>query len=103
MPERVINFSGGKRGAALAIRVTPRARKNEITGILDNGTIKVRLTAPPVEGKANEALIAFLAGVLGVAESKIEIVAGKTGHDKLVSILDLDAETVNARIQAQIK
>jgi uncharacterized protein len=89
---------GGDKGAALAIRVTPRASKNEISEVMSDGTVRIRLTAPPVGGKANEALVVFLADVLGVPRSKIEIVAGETGRDKLVSILGLDAETVHARI-----
>jgi len=88
----------GDKGSALAIRVTPRSSRNEISEVLDNGTVRIRLTAPPVEGKANEALVSFLADVLDVPRSKIEIVAGETGRDKLVSILGLDAETVHARI-----
>jgi uncharacterized protein (TIGR00251 family) len=88
----------GEKGAALAIRVTPRASKNEISEILNDGTVRIRLTAPPVGGKANEALVVFLADILDVPRSKIEIVAGETGRDKLVSILGLDAETVHARI-----
>lgn len=98
MASRQFRMHGGKKGAALAIRVTPRASKNEITGILDDGTIKIRLTAPPVEGKANAELIRFLAEVLDIAPSKLEIVAGETGRDKLVSVLDLDAEMVHNRI-----
>jgi uncharacterized protein (TIGR00251 family) len=88
----------GQKGSAIAVRVTPRASRNEIVEILNDGTVKVRLTAPPVEGKANETLIEFLAGVLDVPRSHIEIVAGTTGRDKLVSILDMDAETVHERI-----
>jgi uncharacterized protein (TIGR00251 family) len=97
------NLSDGKSGAALAIRVTPRAARNEIVEILPDQTIKVRLTAPPVEGKANEALIEFLAEVLGVAKSRIEIVAGVTGRDKLVTIMDMRSEDAQARILKQIK
>ncbi|OGO72914.1 MAG: hypothetical protein A2Z49_10695 [Chloroflexi bacterium RBG_19FT_COMBO_56_12] len=88
----------GKTGFVLIVRVTPRARKNEITGILGDGMVKVRLTAPPVEGKANEALIRFLARVLDVSTTKIEIVGGVTGRDKLVSLIGLDAETAQRRI-----
>lgn len=98
MSPRKYHLHSGQKGAALAIRVTPRASRNEIVEILSDGTVKIRLTSPPVEGKANEALIKFLADILGVAQSKIDIVAGETGRDKLVSILDLDAETVHARI-----
>ncbi|RPI31037.1 MAG: DUF167 domain-containing protein [Chloroflexota bacterium] len=86
------------KGAALAVRVTPRASRNEIVEVLTDGTVKVRLTAPPVEGKANDALVDFLSNVLEVPPSRIEIVAGSTGRDKLVSIIDMDAETVHAKI-----
>lgn len=85
-------------GAALAIRVTTRARRNEIVEVLRDGTVKIRLTAPPVEGKANQALVNFLAKILDVPKSRVEIVAGETGRDKLVSVVDMDAETVHDRI-----
>jgi uncharacterized protein (TIGR00251 family) len=98
MPARQFRLHSGKKGAALAIRVTPRSSRNEITEILSDGTVKIRLTAPPVEGKANQELIAFLADILEIAPGKLDIVAGQTGRDKLVSILDLDAETVHKRI-----
>ncbi len=103
MAARKYKLHDGKKGAALAIRVTPRASRNEIVEVLADGTIKIRLTAPPVEGKANEALVEFLAEVLEVPPSAIEIVAGVTGRDKLVSILDLDAETVHSRIIRNIQ
>jgi uncharacterized protein (TIGR00251 family) len=98
MADRKYHLHSGKKGAAVAIRVTPRASRNEITEIQSDGTIKIRLTAPPVEGKANEELLKFLAEVLDISPSKLEIVAGETGRDKLVSILDLDAEAVHERI-----
>ncbi len=101
--QRNFKLHHGKGGAALAVRVTPRSAHNEISGVLEDGTVKVRLTAPPVEGKANEALVRFLADILGVAPSKIEIVAGETGRDKLVTVLDLDSDTVNEKIAAQLK
>jgi len=89
---------GGKMGAALAIRVIPGAKRNEIDGILDDGTIRIRLTAPPVEGKANSALIDFLSKVLGVRRSDIEIIAGETSRNKLVTITDIDPQTVQERL-----
>jgi hypothetical protein len=98
MSSRDYRLHNGQKGSALAIRVTPRASRNEISEILSDGTVKIRLTAPPVEGKANQALIEFLADILEVPRTRIEIVAGTTGKDKLVTILDLDAETVHERI-----
>lgn len=103
MTTRKFRIHDGKRGAALAIRVTPRAKKNEVSEILDDGTIKIRITAPPVDGKANKALVEFLAEILDVSSSQIEIVAGDTGRDKLVSVLNLDAETVGRRIAARLE
>jgi uncharacterized protein len=98
MEMKKYHLHDGKKGAALAIRVTPRASRNEIVEVLSDGTVRIRLTAPPVEGKANEALVEFLSKVLDIAPSRIEIVAGLTGRDKLVSILDMDAELVHNRI-----
>lgn len=98
MALRKYHLHDGKKGSALAVRVTPRARKDEIAGIREDGTVKIRLTSPPVEGKANQALVDFLSDVLQVPKSRIEIVAGQQGRDKLISILDLDANTVQERI-----
>ena len=98
MDTRQFHLHDGQKGAALAIRITPRARKNEIVDVLNDGTVKIRLTAPPVEGKANQALVEFLSEVLGVPASKIEIVAGTTGRDKLVSIVGMDPATVHELI-----
>ena len=91
-------FSNGKRGAALPVRVTPRASRNEVVEILSDNTVKIRLTAPPAEGQANEELIKFLSEILGIPKSKMEIVAGESGRDKLVSILDMDSEEVHRKI-----
>ena len=98
MSERKYQLHNGQKGAALAIRVTPKASRNEISEVTGDGTIKVRLTEAIAEGKANTALVGFLAEVLKIPTTKIEIVAGASGRDKLVSILDLDADTVHARI-----
>jgi hypothetical protein len=102
MADRKFQLHDGKRGAALAVRVTPRASKNQIVGALSDGTIKIRITAAPTEGQANEELVKFLSAVLGVAKSRIEIVAGNTGRDKLISILDMDAETLHKKIVESI-
>ena len=103
MADRSFRLHDGKKGAALAVRVTPRASKNQIVGALSDGTIKIRITAAPNEGQANEELVKFLSGVLGVAKSRIEIVAGETGRDKLISVLDIDAETLHKKIVDSIE
>lgn len=97
------HLHGGRMGAAITVKVLPRSSKNEIAGIMDDGTVKVRLTAAPVDGQANKALVEFLAEVLDVAKSKIEIITGLTSKNKLVTITGLDAQTVQERILAQVK
>jgi uncharacterized protein (TIGR00251 family) len=98
MSPRKYLLHDGKKGAALAVRVTPRASKDEIVEVLSDGTVKVHLTAPPVEGKANDALVKFLSGVLGVAPSRLEVVAGASGRDKLISVMDMDTHTLHKKI-----
>lgn len=102
MSDRKFNLHDGRKGSALAVRVTPRASRNEIVGLLDDGTIKVRIAAPPSDNEANEALINFLSEVLGVSKSRLDIVAGVSGRDKLISIMDMDAETAHQRILAHV-
>ena len=102
MAARNFHLHDSKGGSALAVRITPRARKNEIVGISDDGTVRVRLTSPAAEEESNPALIDFFAEILGVSPESIEIVAGRTGRDKLISILDLDAKSVQQKILAQL-
>jgi len=99
---RKFHLHDGQRGSALAIRVTPRSSENKIVGILNDGTIKVHIAAPPVDDDANAELVKFLADVLGTAKSRIEIVAGASGRDKLISVLDMDVQTVHQRILAHL-
>ena len=87
----------------LSIRVIPRARKNEVSDLLDDGRIKIRLSAPPVEGKANNALIKYLASIMGVPEDQIRIIKGNNSRDKLVSIQNVDADYVDQQITGNIK
>jgi uncharacterized protein len=82
----------------IEIYVQPRASKSEIAGIHD-GRIKVRLAAPPVDGAANSELIAFLASTLGVAKSRVRLVAGTTGRRKVVEIDDVSEQTVRERLR----
>lgn len=102
MASRKYHLHDGKKGAALAVRVIPRAQTNEIAEVLPNGTVRIRLTAPPVDGQANQALAKFLSKMLGVPKSSIEIIAGLSGRDKLVSVLDMDPESVQEKILANL-
>ena len=86
----------GKESAAsatISVRIQPRASKNEIIRRAGGG-LKIRLTAPPVDGAANEALVKFLSGELGVAKSRVEIVSGQSSRDKIIRIEGLSSEDV---------
>jgi uncharacterized protein len=100
---RKYRLHDGKKGAALAVRVTPRASHNEIVEIQSDGTVKIHLTAPAHEGKANDELIMFLSEILGAPQTHIDIVAGASGRDKLVTVLDMDADEVHSRIVGHLK
>ncbi len=102
MEARKFRLHDGRRGAALAVRVTPRASRNEITEIQPDGTVKVRLAAAP-EAEANAALVTFLSSVLGVPATNIEIVAGQSGRDKLLSVLDIEKNEVQQRLLAYLE
>jgi len=83
---------GPESQATLSIRIQPRASKNEIVMPVGGG-LKIRLTAPPVDGAANEALVKFLADTLSIPKSRVEIVSGHTSREKIVRISGIsDAE-----------
>lgn len=100
--EREFNLHDGESGSAITVRVVPRSSRNEISDILADGTLKIRLVDPAVEDKLNPALITFLAEVLSVEKSAIEIVAGIKGNNKLITILNLDRHTVHERVLKHI-
>jgi uncharacterized protein (TIGR00251 family) len=79
-------------GVTFAVRVVPRASHNELVGLY-NGALKVRVTAPPVEGAANEELVKFLARKLGVSRTSVTLVAGSNTKQKLIRITDPTAAT----------
>lgn len=103
MAKQTRRLHDAKSGSALAVRVTPRSGRNRIAGVMSNGTVKIQLTAAPVDGEANGKLIEFLGEILGVPKSHIEIVAGLTSRSKLVSITGLDPQTTQLRLLAHIK
>lgn len=85
------------RGVLLPVRAVPRASKNEIQGI-HGDALKVRLQAPPVDGKANEALIRFLSDTLDIPRSQISVASGETGRNKAVLITGLSKEELIKKI-----
>ncbi len=85
-------------GATFQVKVHPRARKNAITGVVGDA-LKVALTAPPVEGRANEACIAFLANFLNVARSSVTIAAGESSRQKLIRVAGMQAAQVEETLR----
>lgn len=70
----------------ITVKVIPRSSKNEVVGEMDDGILKVKLTAPPVDGEANKALIKLLADYFGVSKSSVRILKGERGKVKVVEI-----------------
>jgi uncharacterized protein (TIGR00251 family) len=81
------------RGAQFALRVQPRASRTAIAGVIGDA-VKLAITAPPVDGKANQAVIEFLSDLFHVSKGSIEIVSGETGRNKLIAIRGVSAEQV---------
>jgi uncharacterized protein (TIGR00251 family) len=96
----VISIRDTPQGATFAVRVQPRARKNAIVGEIGDA-LKLALTAPPVEGRANDACIEFLAEFLKVPRSSITIAAGQTSRNKVIRVRGLTAAEVANRLQAR--
>jgi uncharacterized protein len=93
----VIRIQESDGGVTFAVKVHPRAKKNAITGELGDA-IKVSLTAPPIDGKANEACIEFLAKLLKLPRSSVTIASGQSSRAKLIRVAGISAEEVRRRI-----
>ena len=89
--------SASPAGALLAVRVVPGAKKTGIAGEA-SGRLRVRVQAPPVEGAANDAVIAVIAAALGVPRRAVRIAAGLSARQKLVDVDGVDASAATARL-----
>ena len=81
----------------LRVRLTPRSSREEVR-LLDDGSLAVRVSAPPVDGRANEALRRAVAAALGVAPSRVELVRGQRSREKALRVAGLDARAVRERL-----
>jgi len=97
-----LNITDAQSGAAFTVRIVPKANRTEIVGLQEDGTIKIRLMAPPVEGQANAELISFLAAFLGISRDDIEIVAGLDSRRKLISVYNIGTEEVEEKVRAAV-
>lgn len=103
MNDRNYHLHDGKMGSAITAHIIFGAGRNAIDGVQEDGTVIIRMKALQAERKVNQALVDFLAGVLRVDPSQIEIIGGASGSDKLITIMDLDKNMVQTRILEQIR
>jgi len=96
-----IAFRDTPDGCILPVRVHPGARTNAVTGVHD-GALKISLTTPPIDGRANDALIAFLAQRLRIPRARISLVAGATSRSKTLRIAGKSAAEVQAALDPAI-
>ena len=89
--------TSGQGSQRLSVKVTPNAGRSEITGFSD-GILRVRIAAPPVEGKANRELIDLLSRALGVGRSSLTIIKGQTSRQKVVAVDGLSREEIIKRL-----
>ncbi|MGB6371232.1 MAG: DUF167 domain-containing protein [Atribacterota bacterium] len=82
----------------IKVKIVPGSSKNKIIGVY-NDSLKITITAPPVEGKANKKCVAYLAKYFDVAKSKIEIISGQTSKNKLIRIYDISQKEFLNKIE----
>jgi hypothetical protein len=84
-------------GVTFAVKVQPRAKKNSIAGELGDA-VKITLTAPPVDGRANQACIEFFADLLNVSRSSIAIIAGESSRNKVIRVSGVPVEALREKL-----
>jgi len=82
----------------LSVRVIPRARRNQIFALLEDGTFKMRINAPPSDGKANKALIKYLSDVLDIPRSMIRIASGEKAREKKIEFIGYKIEKIKIEL-----
>lgn len=87
--------------ARITVRLQPRASRDEIVGFNDEGALRVRVKAPPVDGAANSALVQLLAKVLGISKSSVALVSGATARNKIIEITGLSNDELKSRLNRQ--
>ena len=97
-PSESVKIERIGNGVRFTVRVQPRASRNEIAGSYGDG-IKIRLTAPPVEGAANTELIAFLSRTLRVPKSDIRITRGERSRSKVVEVIGIDSDLLQRKLE----
>ncbi|MBD3175566.1 MAG: hypothetical protein GF320_10310 [Armatimonadia bacterium] len=102
MPSSDLECSRTEGGSLLALKVLPRASRDELVGVRD-GRLCVRTTAPPVDGSANSRVVAYLAKALGFRKSSLSIDSGEKSREKTLAIHGADPAQVRAAVDAALK
>ena len=89
-------------GVSFTVKVHPRARKDAITGTVGDA-LKLSLTTPPVDGKANQAVIEFFADLFAIGRSSVTIASGETSRTKVIRVSGIGAEQVRQRLQSGLR
>jgi uncharacterized protein (TIGR00251 family) len=94
----VVSLHETASGIAFAVKVQPRARRNAIVGELGDA-VKVALTAPPVDGRANQACVDFFADLLKLQRSAITILSGESSRNKVIRVAGISAKALREKLQ----
>lgn len=90
------------KGISFAVKIHPRARKDAITGTVGDA-LKLALTAPPVEGKANQAVIEFFSDLFQIPRSSVTIASGETSRNKVIRIAGVSKPAAEQRLAEKLK
>ena len=98
----MVSLKESATGISFAVKVHPRARKDAITGTVGDA-LKLALTAPPVDGKANQAVIEFFADLFAISRSSVTIASGETSRTKVIRVSGISADQVRQRLSSAMK
>ncbi|HET7871936.1 MAG TPA: DUF167 domain-containing protein [Terriglobales bacterium] len=94
----MIPLQESAKGVTFAVKVHPRARKNQVTGIVGDA-LKLALTAPPVEGRANQAVVEFFADLFRIPRSSVTIASGENSRNKAIRVYGITGVEIRHRLQ----
>ncbi|MBI9049510.1 MAG: DUF167 domain-containing protein [Anaerolineaceae bacterium] len=100
---RKFNLHEGKRGSAVTVHVVPGSSGKRISNVMEDGTLVVEMDTRDVSGKTNQAIVKFFSGILNVSVDEIEVVAGKDGADKLISIINENTTDLHEKLMALVE
>ncbi len=102
MAKKSKQFSHGVTGSAITVRLAPAGERNKLVDLLEDGTLAIQLIYSPADERANKELVQFIGDLLGTPTKNIDVLAGKNGKDKLITILDMSASQVQEKVLARI-